>query len=560
MRRWACVGGIVLLLMAAAPVCAQTTAPVTNAERLRIVLVPLDDRPVCLQYPRMLAPIAHADVVAPPVAMLGRFTTPGDTTGIAAWLRAQDWRSVDALIVSTDMLAYGGLVASRASLVDADTAMRRLDVLDEIRRANPSLRIYGFSVLMRLAPTATLSNATFRDRLARYAELAADPATDDERRELTSLEASLPRAALDDYTSARARNRRVNLAAVDLVRRDVFDHLVVSQDDAKPRGMHLADRGAVTKAVADARLQDRVGIQPGADEVAMLLLARAVLHARGLAPTMSATYSSARARTMVAPFEDRQLHETVDFQIAAAGAAVKHDRTSDLDLYVFADRHDASATAAFASTVVRDVKAGRRAIVADVDPRGDVQGASQAFTDALLSSGVFPSLYGYASWNTAGNTLGTAIPHGLLAWAGARLAMTCTSQAFGAMADAQATFMVHRLANDLAYQGLLRPRLNARLRGEGLDTLHLNGKADDVAAEIRRELAPSLSAYVRAFGTAFVPPSPEPTDIVVSIDEPRDFDVTLPWGRTFEATIAFDIPTHGLMGPARRRPLCVDAK
>lgn len=551
----------VLTTGAAVAVCAQVAAPVTNVERLRIVLVPLDDRPVCVQYPRMLAPIAHADVIAPPEAMLGRFTTPGDTSAIATWLRAQDWRSVDGLIVSTDMLAYGGLVASRANAVDADNAMRRLDVLDEIRRANPSLRVYGFSVLMRLAPTATLSNATFRESLARYAELAADPANDDERRELTSLETSIPRAALDDYKTARERNRRVNLAAVDLVRRGVFDFLVVSQDDAKPRGLHLADRAAVTKAVADARLQDRVGIQPGADEVAMLLLARAVMHARGLAPTMSAAYSSERARTMVAPFEDRQLHETVDFQIAAAGASVvARGRAGDLTLYVFADRHDTGAPAAFASTVARDVKAGGRAIVADVDPRGDVQGASPAFTDALLAAGVVPSLYGYASWNTAGNTIGTAIPHGLLAWAGARLAMTCTSPAFAAMADAQATFMVHRLANDLAYQGVLRPRLNARLRGEGLDTLHLGGKADDVAAEIRRELAPSLSTYVRSFGTEFVPPSPEPADVAVGIGDPRDFDVTLPWGRTFEAAIAFDIPTRGLTWPARHRPLCVDAK
>ena len=82
-------------------------------KRLRIALVPLDDRPVCLQYPTMMAPLAHAEVVAPPIELLGRFTTPGDTDAIARWLRAQDWRAFDALIVSTDMLAYGGLVASR---------------------------------------------------------------------------------------------------------------------------------------------------------------------------------------------------------------------------------------------------------------------------------------------------------------------------------------------------------------------------------------------------------------------------------------------------------------
>ncbi len=208
----------------------------------------------------------------------------------------------------------------------------------------------------------------------------------------------------------------------------------MSQDDAKPRGVHLADRAAVTQAVLDRALTGRVGIQPGADEVAMLLLARAVLERRGLAPTVRATYSTERARTMVAPFEDRPLHETVSFQLAAAGASEIRaaSGTADLDLYVFASRHDEGVPAAFAARIASDVEAGRRAIVADVDPKGDVQGASAAFTDALLAAQVFRSLFGYASWNTAGNTLGTAIPHGLLAWAGARLAMQCSSPAFTA--------------------------------------------------------------------------------------------------------------------------------
>ncbi len=141
-RSSVCALLVLLALVAAWPVTGRaqstTTAPVMP-KRLRIALVPLDDRPVCLQYPTMMAPLAHAEVVAPPIELLGRFTTPGDTDAIARWLRAQDWRTFDALIVSTDMLAYGGLVASRVHAVDADTALRRLDVLDEIRKAHATL-------------------------------------------------------------------------------------------------------------------------------------------------------------------------------------------------------------------------------------------------------------------------------------------------------------------------------------------------------------------------------------------------------------------------------------
>ena len=554
---------VVALGPAAAPLSAtQTSTPAPPMpKRLRIALVPLDDRPVCLQYPEMLARIAHAEVVAPPVAMLGRFTTPGDTAAIAQWLRSQDWRTFDALIVSIDMLAYGGLVASRVPDADAGVALARLGVLEEIRRTSPSLPIHGFSVIMRLAPTADGRNEAYREKLARYAELASGTTTADEANELTALTTQFPEPIRQGYLRARTRNRRVNVAAVDLAARKVLDYLVVSQDDAKPRGVHLADRAEVERLVRDKGLASRVGIQPGADEVAMLLLARAVLAARDLTPVVRTVYSSEQTRTMVAPFEDRRLHETASFQLQAAGAreiaGTGHD---DLELFVFASRHEPGSPAAFARAVVERIEHGARAIVADVDPKGDVQGASAAFTEALIAAKAVPALYGYASWNTAGNTLGTAIPHGLLAWAGAQLMMRCTNPAFTALADAQVTFLLHRLVNDYAYQGVERPALNARLRQAGHTTLWVKAHAPDVAAELQTTLAPKLASYARLFAPVYTPPAPGPIDVAVQVGDPGDLRVTLPWDRTFEASISFDVPTAGLAGPMRRLPTCAAPK
>lgn len=587
--RW--IGGGVWLLACllawAWPAAAQTAGPVDEARKLRIALVPLDDRPVCLQYPQMLAPIAHAEIVAPPLADLGRFTTPGDTDAIARWLRAQDWSRIDALIVSTDMLSYGGLVASRVHGVDQATALARLAVIREVKRAHPALPVYAFSTIMRLAPTADGRNEAYREKLARWAEIADDARPGAEQRELADLVAAIPPGALDDYRRARARNLAVNLAAVQLLNEQVVDYLVVSQDDAKPRGVHLADRQAVTAAASEGDLVGRVGIQPGADEVAMLLLSRAVLRARNLQLSMRVTYSSETARTMVAPFEDRQLHETVAFQIVAAGASpARMDDPDDLHLYVFASRHDTGAPRRFAADVVKAVAAGRRVIVADVDPKGDVQGGSPAFTEALLAEQLFPKLYGYASWNTAGNTLGTAIPHGLLAAAGTWLATRCASPEWTSIADAQATFILHRLLNDYAYQGVLRPRLNAELREAKRTPLWLADNANEVAARIQQDLAPKLAAYAEPFTSApytlrsYNEPvlvagsanrrSPTPRrhaqapDITVQVGAPRDLRVTLPWARTFEAAIMFDVPVEpGRGGDAAvptRLPACPATK
>src|SRR5580658_7718435 len=80
----------------------------------RIILVPLDTRPAAGQFAQMIARIAGEDLRMPPYKTLGRFTTPGSPEGILAWLREQDLNHVETLIVSADMICYGGLIASRA--------------------------------------------------------------------------------------------------------------------------------------------------------------------------------------------------------------------------------------------------------------------------------------------------------------------------------------------------------------------------------------------------------------------------------------------------------------
>ena len=294
----------------------------------------------------------------------------------------------------------------------------------------------------------------------------------------------------------------------------------------------------------------------------MILLARAVLRRHGLQPSVRANWSTEQARLMVAPFEDRPLHETVQFQIEASGARPIEPggSTADLDLFVFASRHDPGVPERFAATVAQQVAAGARAIVADVDPKGDVQGASVVFTEALLTAGAFPKLYGYASWNTAGNTLGTAMPHGLLAWAGATLASRCSAPAWTALADAQVTFLLHRLLNDYAYQGVVRPSLNADLRASDRNAASLATEADAVAQRIAASLAPRLQRFAQQFtASAYALPSPAPTDVAVQVGAPTGLRVSLPWARTFEAAISFEVPVAGLSGPTRRLPACLAA-
>lgn len=523
------------------------TPPPGSPPPARMLLVPLDDRPPCLQFPTLLAAVADTALVTPPREQLGRFTTPGDADAITAWLDAQDLSRIDAAMVSIDMLAYGGLVASRVHAVPEATARRRLGALERLRRRRPDLPIYGSSVIMRLAPTADARNEAWRASLARWAEIAPAAATDaGAAAERRRLETVIPAGALADYRQARARNLAINLAAIDLVRRGVIDFLILSQDDAKPQGVHVADRERLLRERRASSLEPRIAVQPGADEVSMLLLARALLRRYRVAPSVTVEYVRPSAATRVMPYEDRPLADTVRAHIAAAGGRLARGR-GDLHLIVYASRHEEGAAADAVDRVARAVRGPARVIVADVDPRGDVQGGDPRFTEGLVERGLLVPLAGYASWNTAGNTLGTALPHGLVfELAAERLARGDASRA-ARIAGAQAAFLLHRLVDDYAYHSIVRVEANRRRDAAPTGTAgnSLPAQEEFIRARVEAEAARFWTALAGRRLTVGPRNRPVVSVRLESLALPR---LWLPWGRTFEAEIEIAVAVRPTVG------------
>src|SRR5690348_2662552 len=101
----------------------------------------------------MLGAIAGARVVEPPQTLLGNYLTFGQPDAIIAWLNSGQTRRAGSVVVSTDMLAYGGLVASRVPGVTYADAYFRLQELRTLRRLHPDAWIGAFGTVMRLAPT-----------------------------------------------------------------------------------------------------------------------------------------------------------------------------------------------------------------------------------------------------------------------------------------------------------------------------------------------------------------------------------------------------------------------
>jgi hypothetical protein len=514
--------------------CSSVHAQKTAKYTTKILLIPLDDRPPCLQFTQKMGLIGDAEVIAPPIQLLGNFNTPGQSDQIINWLKKQDLKSYDAAVISLDMLSYGGLVASRVHQVDNKTALDRLEILNIIRERAPSLKIYGQSVIMRLAPTGNGENEYYRAKLAEWAEISV--AKDEKSKVRTrELESQIPAEALVDYKESRARNLSVNLKAIDLVSSGVIDYLILSQDDAKPTGVHIADRERLIAETKRLNLTKKILVQPGADEISMLLLARALNEHFNYSPRIKAIYSSEALSRTTMPFEDRPLRQTVSYDIAAVGAReVEIAGQADLLLYVYASRFEPGRARSFSTEIERAVKSGKHVLVADIDPRGDVQGGDRDFSMALLHKNLFPKLFSYASWNTAGNTIGTTLPQGVIY----ALAMSKLYSSLPAVKSssrlAEDWFTFHRVLDDYYYHTLVRAEVKKYISLNNWDANHLDAGA---AKKVEQYCTTVLQKYFEQLCSVYA------SDKNISREfKPSNLTFNLPWRRTFEANINFDAP------------------
>lgn len=120
----------------------------------KIVFLPLDERPCNVAFPQKLFSSETMQILTPPI--LGDKKTPAAYDDIAGFLRS-NCKDAHGLVISTDMLLYGGLVPSRLHTLSSEELAPRLALLQELRTTNPQLVIYAFQCIMR-CPTYSQSD------------------------------------------------------------------------------------------------------------------------------------------------------------------------------------------------------------------------------------------------------------------------------------------------------------------------------------------------------------------------------------------------------------------
>ena len=501
---------------------------------LTFVVVPLDDRPVTAQLPRMLGAIAGVSVAEPPRPMLGRYLAPGDSAGILRWLRDDAPRDARAYVISQDMIVYGGLVASRIPGVSRADAYTRLQDLAALRAARPTASFAVFGTVMRLAPTGVprlgpaarfpFAGADVWGAIQQYANLPDPPQTEQQRAFAASLRAKLG-PALDAYLDARARNRDVDLFGLRLTAEGSFDRIVLGQDDAGPVGLHLRDLAALRAFSARWVPPSRGSIEPGADELAMVLVAAALAREARVVPRVRVIYSRSDGASLNDPLEFAPIATTIADLTRSCGARfAAPDEQADIDLFVRVPATGASDEARFVDAIARDVdvrskaaQAAPLAAIADLSFLATNDYTQQRrLTNELVARGIAGDVAAFASWNTVANTVGTTLPEAIAVLAGRRL-RTYDPRA-------HATFTLMRYVDDVAFHTLVRPELNDELNAGGVSDHTL------LSPEIARRTASDNRALLWREGL----------DLLARITPQfRDagFTITLPWDRTFETEL-----------------------
>ncbi|MBP2019608.1 hypothetical protein J2Z79_003050 [Symbiobacterium terraclitae] len=500
---------------------------------MRILLIPVDARPVTRDIAVEVAAVAGIEVMVPPKEILGFLKEPADLAAIGAWM-AEHLPLADAVVVSLDLLGYGGLCPSRFGGVTAAQVKERLAPVFRLKAERPDLPVYAFSATMRIP--AYNSDAEEPEYWATYGydlwrlsycddkyQVTGDEAA---RAEAEAAAARVPAELVAEFRARRARNFAVNLHALDMAEQGLLDLIVFPQDDTSEFGWNIAEQRQLRAEINRRGLGMKALIYPGADEVGLALVARAVNRAAGVTPKFYPFYSSTKGPLIHARYEDRPLGETVKGQIFACGGLLV-DSPAEADILLAVntpgdEQGEAPEQAhrrlvdtagrnlpEFVARIAHYIREGRPVAVADL---AYANGADDALISLLGETVALPDLEAYAGWNTAGNSMGTVAAHAAMRHLGRRTGRLNQG--------AHLSFLLKRFADDYLYQFQVRTEVR---EAHGVDRL----PPDELLAETARRLEPGLRAFhARHFARA---------------GELKLKQIYLPWKRSFEVGLDLEV-------------------
>jgi hypothetical protein len=493
-----------------------------NDKQKKILLVPIDDRPITYQFPQLIASVAGVSAAVAPRNLLGSRQGSVNTQALSHWLVDKlASRQPDAVAVCLDSLIYGGLVASRRSDDSENVVLERIKNIGEWKHINDkSPAVYAQSSIMRISNNYYNNEeksywSQYGREIFKWSQLLHQQERSflKDQSELKEVEAKIDPEVRKDYLATRERNFHVNLKLIEYVQAKAIDFLIFSQDDTGELGLNVLEKEKLLASCNGQRLTN-VMAYCGTDEVLMTLLARWLGLNSDRRPRISLHYSPHEGRAVLSNYEGKTIEETIRAQAKAAALDVA-EMTGDLgDLAVIVHTGGHVQGDHMWLSGHPDLRALKTdAIVENTMQLLEQMHVPTIICDVAYSNGSDPALmtrlmgrkdlvnklWGYAGWNTTGNTVGSTLALGVARW--------YANQNVVDTADAFRQAMFVRFADDWVYQTQVRPQLSGEPSEELLNQL--------------------MMPLVRQLFTLF--------DF-----EPKNIKFKFPWQRTFEVEVCVE--------------------
>lgn len=496
----------------------------------KIIMLPLDERPCNYHYPAMM-PKTNCECILPPIEIMGYKKTPANTDKIAEWL-LNNIVGADVLILSLDMLIYGGIVPSRLHHTDIDTLIKRADIVKELKNINPTLKIYAFELIMRCPDYNTSDEepdfyGLYGGEIHKYGRYThiekLRELTPEEKCDFEKIKSTVPAEYLDDFITRRKANLAVLMHNLEFIKNGTFDHFVVPQDDSAVYGFTAMDQVTVREFFKSNTLHMKTAMYPSADEIGLTLLARAVSELNKTKLKVFVKYSSAKGQYLIPEYEDRIVDETVKYHILTAGCFQVYSLAeADIVLAVNAAplalrRGDPNWTipydiernlAEFVNYIKYAKTQNKTVAVADIAVlnRADVE-----LTQILNSENMLYEIDAYAGWNTSSNTVGTTLCQAVL-------------YKIGGDKRGNASFLTHRYYEDIAFMADVRGYVSEELPKKNMTIFEIDGVNGEISKWVYRLVCEYMNKYY-----------PTVAERVESVS------LNMPWNRMFETDIKLKI-------------------
>lgn len=507
----------------------------SSASAKSILYIPIDNRPCNLRQVVEVAEKAGYEIITPPEELLGTGVTPdkfGKPEELWTWLNDNAAGST-AAVISTDAMLYGSLVGSRQHDLTAEEILHRAEKFADFKKNFPYLPVYAFATIMR-TPTVLGSSSEpeyykqYGQAIYNYTMLNDKQETEKlsrgERKEFARLENFIPAEVSADWFGRREKNFNANKYFVDLLRSGEFEYFLAGCDDnARFSQTHLESRH-LSEYDKDFGVE-KFQVMSGADELGMLLVARAINKDLNEIPFVAAQYNAGTGGDTYPKLSNEKISASMYGAIfAAGGVPIPAAERADLVVAVNTnfDGKTFSADSAknkisprrgtrtFMKLLDKILSEGYTVGVADI---AFSNGADNALMEQLRKNNLQFKIAAYGGWNTATNASGFLIGAGVLT----------------KFMDAhdKNSLLLTRYLDDWIYQANVRTQINNGLvwtiPGEG-NLYNLNQR--------REGLEKLASNLITDFADKNI--------VLPENSALKNISAKFIWNRTFESDIYFD--------------------